>query len=443
MTLALLIKKLGATSDMVRSGPLPDDTLIPGDGTSFGEAAAAVQEPAKKGGIRRRERAPVIKTETVEVYGELAAVVGQIKSLYSPAVITRANDERVNFGRLPSGILALDLCLAGGLMQSRGSMIYGNKSAGKSTLAARFAAAAQRLNPGKFVVWMDIEGTFDKPWAVKQGVNPDYLFIAEPETGEQAVDMADALLRTLEVCLIITDSIAFLTPMKEIQESAESSFPGMHARLIGNYLRRINATLLTERHRGHYPTVLHLNQFRMSIGVTFGDPRVLPGGKALEFATTQQVELSNKEHTNAEKAPKQGREVKQSANAPESGGTTIVGDKSTTVVYNEHSIKITKDKSGGRYKEGKFILVRDESAGLPVGYVSQTKTIIQFGMSAGIIDGAPNSFGFTPDSASDFGFAGKFKGAPDFTKYLLDDPTRERDIVDRIVQVYRTRWEVT
>jgi protein RecA len=384
----------------------------------------------KKGGMRRRERAPIIKHSVIEVYGELANVVEQMKKVYSPAIITRANGERVNFGRIPSGILSADLCLAGGLMASRGSMIYGNKSAGKSTIAARFVAAAQRAYPDKFAIWMDIEGTFDPPWAAMQGVDLDRLHIVEPETGESAVDIADALLRTMEVCIIVTDSIAFLTPMKEIISSAEDSFPGIHARLIGNYLRRVNATLLVERHRQHYPVVLHLNQFRMSIGVMFGDPRVLPGGKALEFATTQQIEISNKEHTNAEKTKG------EKGAAPPSGDEKA--DKGTTVVYNEHSIKITKDKSGGRFKEGRFVLVRDESYGLPVGYVNQVRSIISFGLSSGVLDGHPTSFSVVDDP-----FDGKFRSAADFSKFLVDDGTRERGIVSRIVDTYRKKWGVT
>lgn len=403
---------------------------------------SAVQEPAKPtGGIRRRERPPIIKHSTVEVYGELANVIDQIKERFSPAVITRANGERIGFGRVASGILSVDLCLAGGLMASRGSMIYGNKSAGKTTLAARFVAAAQRMYPDKFAIWMDIEGTFDPPWAARQGVDLDRLHIVEPETGESAVDIADALLHTMEVSILVTDSIAFLTPMKEIVSSAEESFPGMHARLIGNYLRRVNSTLLTERHRGHYPVVLHLNQFRMAIGVMFGDPRVLPGGKALEFATTQQVEMTNREITNASKEKRKKGEA-----APAPSSSDEKADKNTIVLHNQHSIKITKDKSGGRYKEGLFVLVRDEAFGLPVGYVSQSRSIISFGLTCGILEGSPQSFGLVDGALDRSGlatFGGKFRGAPEFAKFLVEDAARERAIVASIVDHYRSKWGVT
>jgi len=392
-----------------------------------------VQEPApKKGGIRRRETKPAIQTEEVVVYGELAAFIDHARNVYSPAVITRANSEKLNYGRLASGILSVDLCLAGGLMRSRGSMLYGNKSAGKSTLALRFVAAAQRAYPNMFAVWIDIEGTFDKVWARMHGVDLNRLYLIEPESGESAVDMADAVARADNVAIIVTDSIAFLTPMKEIAASAEDSLPGIHARLIGNYVRRLNSSLLAERHREHYPVILHLNQFRMAIGVMFGDPRVLPGGRALEFSTTQQIEISNHEHTSAGKKEKGAKPTKKEDKENE--------EKGVIVLYNEHAIKITKDKSGGRYKEGRFKLIRDEATGLPAGYIDQTRTIINHGFISGILEGAPQSFKF---SDSRFGSHGNFRGAPEFTQFLVSDGERERNIVAAIVEHYRQKWGVT
>jgi recombination protein RecA len=394
------------------------------------QVPAPVEPSPKRGGIRRREPGPVIRTEELEIYGELANVVTEIKKTYSPAVIRRASAGEVSFGRLPSGILAVDVCLAGGLMLSRGSMIYGHKSAGKSTLAARFVAAAQRLYPDKFAVYIDIEGTLDKPWMARNGVDLERLLIIEPETGESAVDMADAVLRANETSIAVSDSIAMLTPMKEIQASSEDSLPGIHARLVGNYLRRVNASMLTERHRNHYPVVLHINQFRMKIGVMFGDPRTLPGGMALEFSTTQQIEVSNKEHTNKEKEKDGTRNIKME---------TDNKDSQTKVVWNEHHIKITKDKSGGRYKEGGFKLIRDESVGLPVGYIDQSKTIINLGLQSGILTGAPTSFQLADGDI----WNGKFRGQPDFVKFLVEDIERERKIVAQIVESYRQKWGVT
>lgn len=391
-------------------------------------APKIVQVPAlieeKKGGIRRREKTPTVKHEEIEIFGELGEVVNQIKGHFGPAVIVRASSPTLDYGRLPSGILVSDLCLAGGLRLSRGAMIYGNKSAGKSTKALRYVAAAQREFPDKTAVYVDIEGTLDKPWAVSQGVDLSRLLVVEPESGEQAVDIVDAVLRANETSIVVSDSIAMLVPMKEIQGSSEDSFPAIQARLVGTYLRKLNATLITERHRGHIPIVLHLNQFRMSLNVMFGDPRVLPGGKALEFATSQQIEMSNKEHTNAEKDKKD----------------KDAGDRGVKVIFNEHRIKITKDKTGGRYKEGAFKLIRDESAGLPVGYIDQSKSIINFGLDCGFLTGTTGSFGF---NGSRFDVGKNFRGQPEFLQYLTADIEREREIVGTVVQHYREAWGVS
>lgn len=403
-----------------------------------GHEAAQAEEPKKTGGIRRRKY-EAIKTTFVELTGEIADVVAAVKKNYSPMVITHGTSEKVSYGRLSTGILAADLCLAGGWMKSRGHMVYGNKSAGKSTLSYRTIAAAQREFPDQIPALIDIEGTYDPAWAKRHHVDTERLLLVEPETGESAVDIADGIVRAKEVSLVVTDSIAFLTPMKEIQGSAEDSNPGIHARLIGNYLRRLNASLLTERHRGHFPTVLHLNQFRMSIGVMFGDPRVLPGGKALEFATTQQMEISNKEITNASKDAKAKKGEAPAAGSADSKDA----DKNATVIYNEHSFKITKDKSGGRYKEGRFKLIRDESQGFPVGHIEQSRSIINFGFNCGLLEGAPQSFGFVDKLNNPAGFQGKFRGAPELAQFLVEDHDRELAIVKAIVETYRARWGVT
>lgn len=401
---------------------------------------AAVQAPiSRPAGLptprpfRHKTVDDTITTQRFVITGELADVVNTIKTNFGANVITRANEERAQYGRIMSGILTLDLCLGGGLMMSRAGMIYGNRSAGKSTIALRFIAAAQREHPDGVIVYLDVEGTFDPAWAKRLGVDLDRLLVLEPEGGEHAVDLADAVIRTKECAMVVTDSIAFLTPMKEIEESAEDSLPGIQARLMGKYIRKTNNALIQERHRGHYPVILHLNQWRMSIGISFGDPRVLPGGKALEFATSQQVEVFNKEHT-ADSINKAAKEAAKAAGAAPPSKVDKAEGGGALVVYNEHSFKITKDKTGGRMKEGKFKLIRDESQGLPVGYVDQSKTIISFGLASGVIKGAPNAFSHD---------LGKWRGQPDFVKWLAEHPAYERQICSEIVNSYKKKWGVS
>lgn len=334
---------------------------------------------------------------------ELAETLGAIHGRFGKEVAIIQSNRKQYYDRIRTGIFALDLSLSGGFLTSRGSMLYGERSSGKTTTAMCACINAQRLYPDKMAAWVDIEGTFDIDWFAKLGGDPERLLVTEPETGEHAVDIADALSRTLEVSMIVTDSIAMLIPMKEIEESAETSLVGVHARLIGNYLRKLNNAMLVERHRGHRIMILHINQFRMKIGMSFGDPRTLPGGKALEFCTTQQVEIRNKE---------------------------ILSDNGD-IKWNEHNFKITKDKTGGRIREGKFKLVRDPdyNSGLPEGTVDQIKTMHEAASRVGLAEGR-----------MDFKKYGKWNSAAEAQMALLADPEKYAAIQWDIIMAYRQKW---
>lgn len=351
------------------------------------------------------------------VTGELATVIAKFRN--RPGLFTFGNQSEFDAGRLPLGILGIDLGLAGGLKRSRGSMLYGEKSTGKSTLAAKAIASAQRTEPDSIGVILDVEGTVDLPWLARNGVDLDRLLVVEPESGEEAVDIADAVFRTNDVCIVVTDSIAMLVPMKEISASAADSLPGIHARLIGNYLRRLTSAMLVERHRGHFPLLLYINQFRMRIGVLFGDPRTLPGGKALEFCTSQQLLTYNKE---IKYDPK---------------GEKGFNPNKDVVMYNEHEVHVTKDKTGGKIKVAKFKLIRDEDlTGLPVGYVEQPRTLVNWGRPAGIVDG-PQTGPYT------LGEFGSFRSYDNINKFFVENPDAERHLHAQVIAYWREKWQVS
>jgi recombination protein RecA len=224
------------------------------------------------------------------------------------------------------------------------------------------------------------------------------------------VDLTDAVIRLKEVCMVIVDSVAVLIPHKEIEGSAADAHVGIQARLVGTFLRRINNALLRERKRGHYVFLMPLNQFRTKIGVMFGDNRTLPGGKALEFYTSQQVLLSNKEHRSEK------------------------GEDKGYVMYNEHGIVLTKDKTGGRIKEGKFKLIRDESSGFPAGYVDQTKTVLTLARATGLYEGAGTRH--TLDKV------GTFKSHEEIGQFFFENPKALYDFNTRIINHYRNLWGV-
>lgn len=335
----------------------------------------------------------------------------ELEELHS-SIVAAHGEETVKLGRrtgsyprIPTGVFTLDLALAGGFLTSRGHMIYGERSAGKSTLALRAAASAQRIYPDHAIAYVDIEGTYDPSYFAKLGGNPEYVYHSEPESGEHAVDVADGLARTKEISLIIVDSIAMLTPMTEIDESAEKDLMGVHARLIGKFLRRVTNAMIQERHRGHRVTILHLNQFRSKIGLVFGDPRALPGGRALEFSTSQQVEIKNSEKVNSD----------------------------GVVTQNEHNFKISKDKTGGRYKSGKFFVVRDEddNHGWPETTVIQAGSMLSLAERVGLSDGSKEFYGY-----------GKERGKDAWQSRFVADPEMCLKLQSEIIGAYRKKWGI-
>jgi len=384
---------------------------------SEGAGKPAPSAAPTAGGIRRRSQLPdasvEIEEDVPEFDGELGDIIKKLSAngAYGKPFI-RASSKRMNLSQSRTGILAVDLALGGGWTRARAGMIVGEKSSGKSTTALQSIAALHAAKPDAIASWVDVEGTLDKAWAAKIGVDLDRLVVVEPETGEHAVDLADHMLRAREIDFCVVDSIAMLVSMKELDESAEQDTMALQARLVGKYIRRTNNALLKERARGHKPILIHLNQFRMKVGLIFGDPRTLPGGKALEFSTTQQIEIKNKEHLGKDD---EGNDV---------------------VLYNEHNIKITKNKGGGPMKEAAFKLIRtDGQDGLPEAWIDQAKTIFKYGMQVGVITGSPTSFEVD-------GITGKFRGAPAFNEWAIANIVEYGRIQEKIIRGFRKRWNL-
>jgi len=303
----------------------------------------------------RRSKTAAKKTvKKKAMHSELKETLGAVTKRYGNNSVRMAS-KVVQPNRISTGAFTLDLALLGGIPDNRLSMVVGERHAGKSMVASKIIAAAQRQFPNQTPVVLDVEGTFESTWAGKLGVNLDTLPIIPCETGEMAVDVGTAVTESEGTSLLVVDSIAALVPMKEVDASAEDAFVGLQARLVGNFIRRITSALIKERKRGHFITVLFLNQFRSKIG-GYGDPRTLPGGKALEFATSVQVIIKNKEN--------KGRSTE---------GIEMLTD-------NEHSFTITKNKLNNGPRTGEFVLVRedDEETGLTVGDIDDAYTLLQF-----------------------------------------------------------------
>lgn len=262
----------------------------------------------------------------------------------------------------------MDLALLGGIPHNRQSMIVGERHSGKSTTSCLLIASAQHYYPDQLVVLIDLEGTFDKVWAAMLGVDLDRLLIVQADTGEMAVDLAEAIVCTKETSLVVIDSLAALTPFAEVEAEAKDALVGTQARLIGRMVRKLTTALIRERKRGHLVTMLYLNQFRSKIGgfAGFGEPRSIPGGKALEFATSVQLIIKNKEH-----AGKDGSDV-------------------DVMDYNEHSYTITKNKlnNGPRTGEFKMVRVPMPTHSLEIGDIDESRTLISYAKKFGLYTGA-------------------------------------------------------
>jgi len=327
---------------------------------------------------------------------EIAGTLSEIRKRFGDNTVTPGSSV-VQPDRISTGVFMLDFCLLGGIPMSRASMIVGEKHAGKSLLACKIAAGAQERYPDQQVVYVDVEGTLDTVWAAKLGVDLDSLLVVQPETGESAIDMTDALIHTKEVSLVVIDSIAALAPMKEIEDSAEDAHVGLQARLVGGMIRKATSGMIAERKRSHDVALLFINQYRTKIGgySPYGEAKSIPGGKALEFSTSVQIVVKNKENS--------GKDDR---------GVDAVSE-------NEHTFQITKNKLNAGVRAGEFRVRRMPHAeyGLDEGAIDDASTMLAFAKKFGVYTGGGSSWTleFWDESR-------KFKGMNDAIISLYEDP---------------------
>lgn len=299
--------------------------------------------------------------------GELAKVMGEVHQNYGEHVMHVAS-QKPPFKHTPTGIFTLDMALFGGIPESLVTLVYGRESSGKTTLASRAIAGSQAKYPDKAAVFLDIEGTYDPTWGARHGVDNDRMYLVQPSTGEQALDIADEVLRARETSIVVVDSLAALLPYKEREDSTEDAQVGLQARLIGKFCRKVQNALLDERGRQHLPTVVLLNQWRTKIGVFKGDPRVLPGGVAQHYVASTKIEMVNKEHL--------GRDERDME----------------TVDHNDHAFKVKKNKCGTGIRSGEFTMVRNPSHPLGQGFIDDARTVATWAKKMGFITGGGGSF---------------------------------------------------
>ena len=217
----------------------------------------------------------------------LDAVLLQIEKQYGKGSIMRLGDEagQTEIEVIPSGCLTLDLALGiGGFPRGRIIEIYGPESSGKTTVALHAIAEAQKM--GGVAAFIDAEHALDPVYAKKLGVNLDDLYVSQPDTGEQALDITDALVRSSAVDIIVIDSVAALTPKAEIEGDMGDTHVGLQARLMSQALRKLTAIVNKSK-----TCVIFINQLREKVGVMFGNPETTPGGKALKFYASMRLDI--------------------------------------------------------------------------------------------------------------------------------------------------------
>jgi recombination protein RecA len=314
----------------------------------------------------------------------LEAALGQIDRQFGKGSIMRLGDEgRSPVAVIPTGSLALDIALGiGGLPRGRVVEIYGPESSGKTTLALHAVANAQRA--GGIAAFIDAEHALDPEYAKKLGVDTDNLLVSQPDTGEQALEIMDMLIRSNAIDIVVIDSVAALVPKAEIEGEMGDSHVGLQARLMSQALRKITGALNSSG-----TTAIFINQLREKIGVFFGSPETTTGGKALKFYASIRLDIRRIET------------LKE--------GTEAVGNRTR--------VKVVKNKMAPPFKQAEFDILYG------VG-ISREGSLIDMGVEHGIVRKSGSWFTYEGDQLG--------QGKENSRAFLRDNPDLANEIEKRV-----------
>ena len=317
--------------------------------------------------------------------------LAQIEKHYGKGAIMKLGDAAGNtdIDVIPTGCLSLDIALGiGGLPCGRIVEIYGPESSGKTTVALHCIAQAQKA--GGIAAFVDAEHALDPVYAKKLGVDLDNLYVSQPDTGEQALDITDALVRSGAVDLIVIDSVAALTPKAEIEGDMGETYVGLQARLMSQALRKLTG-IINKSHT----CVIFINQLREKVGVMFGNPETTPGGRALKFYASVRID------------------VRKADALKDSDG--IMGKKTKA--------KVVKNKLAPPFKTAEFDILYGEG-------ISQEGCIIDLGTACGVVGKNGAWFSYEGERIA--------QGRERMREWLRANPDRCKEIEEKIRAAYRT-----
>ena len=324
----------------------------------------------------------------------LDQVLAQIEKHYGKGAIMKLGDAAGNtdIEVIPSGCLSLDIALGiGGFPRGRIIEIYGPESSGKTTVALH--AIAQMQKQGGIAAFVDAEHALDPVYAKKLGVDLDNLYVSQPDTGEQALDITDSLVRSGAVDLIVIDSVAALTPKAEIEGDMGDSHVGLQARLMSQALRKLTGFINKSK-----TCVIFINQLREKVGIMFGNPETTPGGKALKFYASVRID------------------VRKADALKDSDG--IMGNRTRA--------KIVKNKLAPPFKTAEFDILYGEG-------ISQEGCIIDLGTACDVIGKSGSWFSYDGEKVA--------QGRERMREWLKNNPDKEKEIEEKIRAAYKPSKE--
>lgn len=315
----------------------------------------------------------------------LSAALSQIEKQFGKGSVMRMGDASAvrNIGVVSTGSLSLDIALGiGGLPRGRVVEIYGPESSGKTTLTLHVVAEVQKL--GGTAAFVDAEHALDPVYSEKLGVDMDELLVSQPDTGEQALEITDMLVRSGAVDIVVIDSVAALTPKAEIEGEMGDTHVGLQARLMSQALRKLTANIKRSN-----CMVVFINQIRMKIGVMFGSPETTTGGNALKFYASVRLDIRRT-------------------------GAIKKGDE---VVGNETRVKVVKNKVAPPFKQANFEILYGEG-------VSREGEIIELGVKHDIVDKSGSWYSYNGDRIG--------QGKENVRTFLKQNPDIAQEIESRI-----------